>query len=171
MAKKKKVNLEIERKFLLKNLPEEALRKIKHEIIHITQYYFLIDGIWQRFRIASSNTGLKYIHTIKYSISPGVFQEDEKEISKQEFIKNLGLYKKGARKIDKIRYVVKHKGLKFEIDVYKDLSLVTLEVELPKIDHVYETPRFISKEILMELTGMRQFSNFNLSVKLKKNQI
>ena len=95
----------------------------------------------------------------------------EKEISKQEFIKNLGLYKKGARKIDKIRYVVKHKGLKFEIDVYKDLSLVTLEVELPKIDHVYETPRFISKEILMELTGMRQFSNFNLSVKLKKNQI
>lgn len=166
MAKKKKINLEIERKFLLKKLPTEMLAKTKHEVLNITQYYLMIDGIWQRFRISQSAKETKYIHTIKHSLEPGVFQEDEREMSKAEFTKTLGANKNGAKVMEKFRYVVKFKGLKFEMDVYKNLNLVTLEVELPKIDHVYKTPPAISKMILMELTGMKQFSNFNLSEKL-----
>lgn len=167
MAKKKKINLEIERKFLLKKLPNEMLSKTKHEVLNITQYYLQINGIWQRFRVSKSKKETKYIHTIKHSIEPGVFQEDEKEISKSEFMNTLKSHKKGAKVMEKTRYVVKYKGLKFEMDVYKHLNLVTLEVELPKIDHVYKTPEAISKMILMELTGMKQFSNFNLSEELK----
>jgi CYTH domain-containing protein len=168
MAKKKKINLEIERKFLLKNLPEViTTNKVKYDVIKIIQFYLKIDGIWQRYRISEGKINIKYTHTIKHSISLGVFQEDEKEITREEFNDKMAKHSKGARVIQKTRYVVKYKGLKFEIDVYKNLKLVTLEVELPKISHVYETPKFITQEILMELTGMRQFSNFNLAIKLK----
>lgn len=163
MAKKKKINLEIERKFLLKKLPTEMFDKTKHEVIKITQFYLMIDGIWQRYRIAEYKTKIKYIHTIKHSISTGVFQEDEKEVTREDFNEKMALYSKNSKVIEKIRYVVKFKGLKFEMDVYKNISLVTLEVELPKIDHVYKTPNAISKVVLMELTGMKQFSNFNLA--------
>lgn len=166
--KKKQVNLEIERKFLLKRLPVEMLKKTKHEIIEISQYYLFINGVWQRFRIAQTKKGTKYIHTIKHSLKPGVFQEDEREMSKQEFVNIVYGPSKDVRIMEKTRYVVKFQKLKFEIDFYKNLSLVTLEVELPKIDHVYKTPAAISKEILMELTGMKQFSNFNLAIKRKK---
>lgn len=169
MGKKKKINLEIERKFLLKNLPSDIfLDKKKYDKIDIVQHYFLIDGIWQRYRVASSKGGQKFIHTIKHSLSPGVFQEDEREITFKEYVDVKEKFCKGSRSISKTRYVFKYKGLKFEIDVYKKLTLVTLEVELPKIDYVYETPKFISKEILIELTGMKHFSNFSLSEKVGK---
>lgn len=161
---KGKTNLEIERKFLLRRMPSEFLSKRKPEIINIEQYYFLIDGIWQRFRISnSSNKGIRYIHTIKESLKPGVYKEYEDEVTKDEFMKLYNIHYKKSAHISKIRYVVKSKGLKFEIDVYENLSLVVLEVELPKMSFKFDFPKGLGEEIIMELTGMKQFSNFSLA--------
>lgn len=167
-ANKNSVHLEIERKFLMRRVPVELLKKRKHEIITIKQYYFEIDGKWQRFRIASDKKGTKYIHTIKKSISPGVYEEDEKVIDKKTFQKIFNQHKKNYRVIDKTRYVIKHQGLKFEIDEYKNLSLVVLEIELPKLDFCFQYPKGLQSEIVYELTGIKQFSNLSLALKYNK---
>lgn len=165
VLKNKKIPLEIERKFLLRRLPIELLKKRKHEIIDIIQYYFYINGVWQRFRVASTKNSTKYIHTIKKSLSPGVYQEDEKEITKFEFIEIYSKYYKTGKTIKKTRYVIKYKGLKFEIDEYKNLSLVVLEIELPKLTFKFDFPKGLQQEIIYEVTGIKQFSNLSLSLK------
>lgn len=162
--KKNKPHLEIERKFLMRRLPIELLMKRKHEVIEIVQYYFYIDGIWQRFRIASDKKSTKYVHTIKKSISPGVYEENENQIEKSEFLDIFKKHQKKYKVVRKTRYVIKHKGLKFEIDNYSDLSLVVLEVELPRIDFCFSYPVGLRAEIIYELTGIKQFSNLSLSL-------
>lgn len=164
LEKKNSVHLEIERKFLMRRLPMELLMKRKHEEIKIVQYYFYIDGIWQRFRIASDKKSTKYIHTIKKSISPGVYEENEKQIDKLEFLEIFKEHEKKYRVVRKTRYVIKYKGLKFEIDKYLDLSLVVLEVELPKLNFCFSYPFGLEAEIIYELTGIKQFSNLSLSL-------
>lgn len=169
--KKKKINLEIERKFLLKRFPKQVIEKYKKglQVLDIVQYYFFINGVWQRYRaVNSKNKNTKYIHTIKKSISPGVYQEDERTIKEKEFLEKKKEHNKNYAVIRKTRYVVKYKGFKFEIDVYLDLSLVILEVELPALNHSFEFPIGLFEEIIMEATGMKQFSNFSLAVKVKK---
>lgn len=163
--KKKAINLEIERKFLLKRLPEKLLEKRKHEKLNIVQFYFFIGGIWQRFRVLKNGKNTKYIHTIKKSLSPGVYEENEKEVTKEEFDILYNKHKNKCRVIEKTRFVIKHKGLKFEIDKYEDLSLVILEVELPKLSFKFDFPNNLAEEIVMEATGIKQFSNFSLSLK------
>ena len=165
---KNKVHLEIERKFLMRRVPREFLKKRKHEVIKITQYYFNIDGVWQRFRVATTKKSIKYIRTIKKSISPGVYEEDEKSVSKKEFLKIFAIHKKNYKVIHKVRYVVKHQGLKFEIDEYKDLALVVLEIELPKLSFCFQYPKGLEEEIVYELTGIKQFSNLSLALKCTK---
>lgn len=169
--KKKEINLEIERKFLLKRFPKKVLEKYKKNIerLHIIQYYFLIDKVWQRFReVKADGKKTKYIHTIKKSLSPGVYEENEKAISEKKFFDTKKEHLNSYAVIQKTRWVIKFKGLKFEIDVYQDLSLVVLEVELPELKHHFEFPEGLFEEIIYEVTGIKQFSNFSLALKVKK---
>jgi CYTH domain-containing protein len=169
--KQKNIPIETERKFLLKRLPKTVLTKHKHEVLNIVQYYFKINNIWQRFRISRNQKTLKtkYIHTIKGpQISVGSCHEDEKTITKKLFEKTYAQYKEHGFVIEKTRYVIKHKGFKFEIDFYHGLCLVTMEVELPDINTPYEYPLGLSEEIIYELTGIKQFSNQSLAFKTKK---
>lgn len=172
-SNKKKIPLEIEKKFLLRRLPIEILAKRKHEIIYITQYYFHIDDVWERFRVATTKASgkTKYIHTIKQSVRPGVCKEDEHPILKDFFKKSLEKYKNEALVIEKTRYIIKHKGLKFEIDLYHGIQLVTLEVELPRMNYHIEFPAGLADEIIYELTGIKQFSNQSLSFKYNKKYV
>lgn len=169
---KKNIPLEIERKFLLKKFPKNVIEKYKKgvRILNIVQYYFFIDGIWQRFRVVKEGTKkLKYIRTIKgKSVSLGTCPEDESTVSEKFFKETLKKNNKNFAVIKKARYVIKYKGLKFEIDVYKDLAIVVLEVELPHINHHFEYPEGLFEEVLMDVTGMKQFSNLSLSKKVKK---
>ena len=170
--KQKNISLEIERKFLLKRFPKSVIEKYKKnlQILDIVQYYFLIDGIWQRFReVKSKGHKTKYVHTIKgKSVSLGVCPEDEKNISEKKFNETLKKNNKNYAVIKKKRYVIKYKGFKFEIDVYADLSIITLEIELPHINHQFEYPEGLYDEVIMDVTGMKQFSNLNLAKKIIK---
>lgn len=168
MAKRLNIPIETERKFLLKRLPKSVLNTHKYQVLHIAQYYFKIDGKWQRFRKCKNAKTLKvkYVHTIKGpQISLGSCQEDEKLITKKRFEEIYSQYKKDGLVIEKTRYVIKYKGFKFEIDSYHGLSLTTLEIELPTIDTFYEYPPGLQSEIVYDLTGREQFSNKNLAFK------
>jgi len=164
------MKLEIERKFIVKSLP-----KIEPDDVHeIEQYYFKNDkGIWERARTYhSEKTGDMYIHTVKKSVSKGVNMEDEHEMTKQEFDKfKKNCFKKGveSRHISKERWVYKDGDLKWEVDKFNSgYHLIVAEIELPTKKYDLKFPKFMEDIILLEVTGVKQFSNRALSLKIEK---
>lgn len=163
-----KKNLEIERKFLLKNVP--AFKRSEIEKILIHQIYVEINGKVVRFRMSESldfdgeelELERKYVKCIKNPISTGVFEEIENDITQEAF---RDMCHEDHSYIIKTRYVYEHSGLKWEVDEYHDIKMVTLEVELDDINQEIIIPEIIEKEVICEVTGQRVFSNFNLSVK------
>lgn len=162
------MKLEIERKFLLKAMPD-----IKPtEIVKIDQYYFKNkEGIWERARSWNSNIkGVSYIHTVKKSVSKGVNLEDEKFLTKEEFDLFLNKCKSGtveSRFISKERWIYPDGKLYWEVDMFNSgHHLIVAEIEIPTKNHKITIPDFIENKLLLEVTGLKQFSNKNLSNKI-----
>lgn len=162
--------IEIERKFLLKSTPD-----IKPtEIIKIKQWYLKVEGIWERARSMESNLyGIKWVHTIKTRISDVSNIEEEKDLSKKEFEDFVKLCKspnQTARYIAKERRIYLDGELKWEVDVFSQkCHIIVAEVEIPTEDYDLQIPEFIQKKNLLEVTGMKQFSNRSLSNRVKSN--
>lgn len=147
---------EIERKFLLKRFPK--LEKI-NTVYQIQQWYHS-DGFRYRYQVEIPNGDVKIFKTRKTNISKGVNQEEETILSQNEF-NELDL--NNSLSVKKIRTVVKYKGHKLEIDKYEGLNIVILEVELEDLNEKIPMPRYIDKEILYEVTGIKEFSNKSLA--------
>ena len=158
--------LEIEQKFLLKSLPWD---KQPDEIIEIDQFYLRKEGQWERARTWFSSTGDKcYIHTIKKSISKRVNIEDEKFLTKEEFetFKSICFEKTSeSRFIHKKRHIYHDGDLKWEVDQFGNgYKLIVAEIELPNEDYQVIVPAFILDVMLLEVTGLKQFSNRTLAL-------
>lgn len=147
---------EIERKFLLKRFPK--LEKI-NTVYQIQQCYHS-DGFRYRYQVEIPNGDVKIFKTRKTNISKGVNQEEETILSQNEF-NELDL--SNSLSVKKIRTVVKYKGHKLEIDKYEGLNIVILEVELEDLNEKIPMPKYIDKEILYEVTGIKEFSNKSLA--------
>lgn len=164
------MKLEIERKFLLKSVPN----LLADQVVEIEQFYFKNDsGIWERARSWSpNNSKKKYIHTIKKTVSKGVNIEDEHDLTKKEF----NLFKDKCYKtineskyIKKIRHIYKDGHLKWEIDDFNySCNLIIAEIEIPTKDYQVVIPDFLKDLILLEVTGLKPFSNRSLASKIKK---
>ena len=169
--KKNKINLEIERRFLLKNVPSFG-KKREFEIYDIFQFYFEVKGKRTRFRQSTKKAGysysptdkVTYLSTKKKFISKGTYEEIEVEISEKTFWKKYR-ETKNRRSISKTRFVYNYKGLKFEIDKFTEMHLVVMEIELKNINQKINFPDFIKKEIILEVTDLRELGNYNLSGK------
>ena len=46
---------------------------------------------------------------------------------------------------------------------YEGLNIVIMEIELGDINEKYSLPKYIEKEILYEVTGIKEFSNKSLA--------
>lgn len=159
--KKKKLNLEIERKFLLKNLPACMYDKI----LEIEQFYCNAPGkpnirVRSSFDYADGKT--TYTKTMKRRISMGVNEEIESKIDKNTFDEYV---KSSDRVIKKVRYVKKVGRLKWEIDRYTNIKLVVAEVELKDINQIVPIPVFIRQNLIMEVTRHKEFSNRSMACK------
>jgi CYTH domain-containing protein len=160
--------IEIERKFLLKAMPDV----LPTEVVKIDQFYFKNkEGVWERVRQWNSNLyGKKWIHTIKTKISDFSNEEIEKDITKleyEEFKKKCRGNKSNSRYIKKERCIYSDGDLYWEVDLFKDkCHIIIAEIEIPSEDYELNIPEFISKKTLLEVTGQKQFSNRSLSVKL-----
>lgn len=158
--KKSTKNLEIERKFLLSNIPN---LNYTDELL-IYQFYTDVNGIINRFReirnIKSQDS--IYQHCIKTPLSHGTFQEIETEISYDDF---QNMRKNEIGNILKKRFIYTENNLKWEIDDYLNIKLITLEVELIDIKQNIIIPPTINDYIITEITGNKLFSNHNLSLK------
>jgi predicted NAD-dependent protein-ADP-ribosyltransferase YbiA (DUF1768 family)/CYTH domain-containing protein len=161
-----KTELEIERRFLLKSLPT-----IDYDIKYdIEQHYLSPIGAFETERVRGlcmivNDKPVKdlWIHTIKEPTDGLGMIETEKNISWDEF---KTAKSKADRSIYKARHIFKHtsdENLKWEIDVFWNMNLVIAEIEIPNDDYDLIIPESLKKYILMEITGMKQFSNSNLA--------
>ncbi|CAG7580208.1 MAG: putative phosphatase [uncultured marine phage] len=155
-------NIEIERKIILKGVPDIEY----DQVLNITQYYFKNEeGIWERFRRSEDQNGeVTYIKTIKTTISKGISNEDEDIISKDDYKNAKSLCKSGeyeSRRISKIRHVkyVDGTDLKWEIDEFTDINITIAEIEIPTLDFEVDFPDYITDVMIKEVTGIKEFNN------------
>jgi len=107
-------------------------------------------------------------HTTKERISKMSVIEKEREISRDYYgdlfddavDKNKG-NPRGIYK-DRLIYNVKD-DLKWEVDSFEvgDIQLVIAEIEIPSEDYKLKIPDEF--DVIMEITGIKQFSNSNLA--------
>lgn len=160
---------EVERKFLLKDLPE-----LKYEKIYLIHQYYLdnTEGYADRVRKTDDGNKCKYTRTKKRFISSQkVNEEIESDISKSEF---LELKKKSHSIIVKYRHIFTDpKNNRWEIDKFENVNLIIGEIESVTDDEHLEDvmlnmksqliPKFIADNLIMEVTDFKPFSNKRLS--------
>jgi CYTH domain-containing protein len=177
---------EIERKFVLKDLPVQPYILMTEglfpriEVQDITQYYYLVGDVWYRIREIDSNLSKSntYLHTIK-TYKDGICYEEESDYTYSEFkllMNEIHSGKYECTAIRKTRYIYttdieanfdgEIKKLKWEIDVF-NFNLVVAEIEIPELDYPVEIPDYIKSKLIYEVTGIPEFSNRNLSEPLK----
>ena len=173
---------EIERKFLLRDLPIATPDFSLSEIQHIIQYYYLVDGIWKRIRKIESNVyGQQFLHTVK-TYKDGITYEEEYNASYSEYkalVSDINSGKYETRFISKTRHIYltgtdadfegEIKNIKWEIDDFT-FKLVVAEIEIPDFTFPVEMPNFIKDKLIYEVTNIPEFSNRNLAQKLIFNR-
>lgn len=150
------MSLEIEKKYLLKSLPFVKY----NEVYDITQYY--IGGDRYRMQYNHKSTQTSFFKTTKTFISAGINEEVEIKISAADYWSNMS---NAERAIKKTRHIVKTKKYKWELDVFKDLSIVIAEVEVPneKTLKKIKVPSWLEPVVMLDVTEYKQFSNYNLA--------
>ena len=148
-------NREIERKFLLKRLPDK-LKRSRHYIIE--QGYLATEPAGRQVRLRKKgNTA-----SLTFKVGRGAHREErEIRLSPKQF---AALWPGTAgRRLRKLRYEIPWNNLLIEIDVYrgKHAGLVVAEVEFP--DRVtcskFKPPPWFDREV----TGEKRYSNVRLA--------
>ena len=150
------MNIEIERKFLVK---DESFKSMATESHRLTQGYICKEsGRTVRVRLWDDKGYL----TIKGAGSASGMSryEWEKEISAEDARDLFMLCQSGI--IDKTRYIVPVNGKIFEVDEFygENAGLVMAEIELESEDAAFARPSWLGKEV----TGDRRYYNSMLSV-------
>ena len=152
-------NPEPERRFLLKSRPYGP--EYTNELA-IFQFYTDDKVRYRSQRPLSQPQGeTRYFRTVKTPLERGVNLEDETEIGQEEFESQRPLFTRFVRKTRLL--VPAENGLKWEVDRFWSATLVIAEIELPVIDYPITLPDWMQSELIMEVTGLDQFSNYKLS--------
>ncbi len=149
----KNINYEIERKFLIKNLPENLDNFTHYEI---KQGYISTDPTI-RLRQKDNN----YILTVK---SAGLMKKQEYELDLTEEQFNRLWKKTEGNTIEKTRYIVPlNDNLKAELDIYKGplSGFMNVEVEFSSTKEaiLFDAPDWFGQEVTQD----PRYSNSSLS--------
>ena len=149
------MNIEIERKFLVNDIPNNIDKTIK-----IKQYYLMNEiSLVQRLRLFDN----------KHAILS--FKQKTNALSKYEFEYNIP-YKDALKMIEflpntpfieKNRHICTYDNLKWDIDEFKgkNTGLVVAEIELDNEKQNIKLPKWIKREV----TKQNKYYNFNLALK------
>ena len=148
------MNLEIERRFLIKN--NNWRKYIINEGKLIQGYLSSINDEWI-VRLRSENKKFKL--TLKKHIVNSTSLEFEYKINREEGNQILSQIK---NKIEKDRFYLKINNQNWIVDIFTGINtpLEIAEIELASEHEKIIIPDFISKEI----TGIKIFSNYQLSI-------
>ncbi|MNI23204.1 CYTH domain protein [compost metagenome] len=165
------MSLEIERKFLLNEYPEQLIKDGKLKVISeqmIDQTYIAMDEDQElrvRKIVDKLSEDVTYTHTFKkgnglvreeveYSISGGIY---EQIISAFNYIPLM-----------KTRTTAQWEGITVEIDQYHQIDFIVLEVEFESEKEAaeFDTPYWFGEDI----SSNRQFSNKTVWEELQRNR-
>lgn len=152
------IPLEIERKFLIEQTPK--LCEKCSLAINIVQIYLLRPdkNIQRRIRSWETDGEIKYFYTEKRFISAAVREENEREISREEFDRLKTEADPALVPIEKTRLIIPFEGQQFETDIYAfESRLATMELELSSEDQEIRLPPFV--KVIREVTGEKAYSN------------
>ena len=149
--------LEIERKFLLKKLPEQMPESTA---LTIEQGYLPGERLVERLRAVEVGRRRTYLRTVK--VGAGLVRTELEEETSAETFKTMWPLTKGKR-LTKRRHRVPHGKLTWDIDEFTDRALVLAEIELPSADTAVEIPDWLEPWIEREVTGDVAYLNSTLA--------
>lgn len=158
------VPLEIERRFLVADLPDFEGLGIKFEKIDIEQMYFQNGcGAQKRIRKRGQYGSHIFYQTFKQSLREGVRSETEIQISPKQYLA-LSHERDPAKKIiRKNRYCFLWQNQYFEFDEFIEprKGLYILEIELTEENERVVIPDFV--RVIREVTGDSRYSNYEIA--------
>lgn len=159
---------EIERRYLLSNLPEEELKRaiIVAEVKNVYLLGPTIQVRYTRRTYLKHHNGAEgekvYRRTVK--VGHGLERFEFKEEAPKDLYKAISKLSQ-AKVIKKIRYQMPAKGgLIWEIDAFQDRDLVLAEIEIPSAEYEVDIPKWLSKVIIREVTEEKEYEGASLAL-------
>ena len=149
--------VEIERKYLLRGLPD--LDDAAH-VVEIHQGWLPGERLRERIRRVRSDDATTYYRTIK--LGHGVERVEIEEPTSEEVFDRLWPLTKDCR-IRKRRYRVPEGDLVWEIDEFLDRDLHLAEVELESASQNPKPPRWLAPHVVREVTDDPRYTNLALA--------
>lgn len=151
-------NREIERKYLLTGMPPLPADAIRTDI---AQGYLPGARLQERVRrVRRRGEPARYYRTVK--MGSGISRVELEEECDWATFRRLWSLTKG-RRVRKLRYRVAAGDLTWEIDRFRDRSLVLAEIELPSEDHEAAIPDWLREHVVRDVTGEDEYVNVNLA--------
>lgn len=148
---------EIERKYLLRALPEQTKDA---SVQLLEQGYLPGEQLRERLRRVTENGVQSWFRSVK--LGRGLARiEIEEETTREVFTKLWALTR--GRRVKKRRYRIEDNGHVWEIDEFLDRSLFLAEVELDSLEDRAEVPDWLSPFVIREVTEESGFVNANLA--------
>ena len=156
-----KEQLEIERVFLLRSMPE--LPPGSKRLMIEQGYLSGSDGSRQgRLRRTLYEDGSSIHHRNEKTGSGRVRQEREGEITAEEFAREWADTQ--GRRIVKARHRVAVGDLVWEIDEFLGFPLFLAEVELPAVTHAVIIPKWLERVMVREVSEDSRYHNYALAL-------
>ena len=156
------IPLEIERKFLIRQTAE-LFEKCSEKTDIVQTYLIKTDpSVQRRVRSMTANGSTKYFYTEKRFLSASTREENEHEITCEEYEMLLSEADSALVPIIKTRHILIYNSQRFEIDCYPfSESLASMELELAdENQEIYFPP---CAHIIKEVTGDKRYSNAALA--------
>lgn len=166
------IPVEIERKFVIVMPDLSLLSSLDgYTSSEIEQTYLSSEnGVTRRVRARKYQSHTVYTETKKVRIDDMSAHEDEREVSRDEYVTLLGEMKEGTLTIRKTRHTFDFCDRIFEVDIYPQwCRTAILEVELDSRKSDISMPDFI--RVVAEVTGDKTYSNASMAMKFPKELI
>ena len=157
IADRTRNNREIERKFLIKQLPDDLKRS---RSLIIEQGYLATEPAGRQVRVRKTGRSA----SLAFKVRRGTHREErEIKLSPKQF---AALWPGTAgRRLRKMRYEIPWKNVLIEIDIYRGrhTGLIVAEVEFPDraTARRFKAPWWLGREV----TGEKRYSNVRLALK------
>lgn len=152
------MNVEIERKYLLRALPRMPRAAA---VLDIDQGYLPGEKLVERLRREQSHEGVvRYYRTVK--VGSGVERIELEDETDQRTFEHLWVLT-GGRRLRKRRHVVPNGDDMWEIDEFLDRPLVLAELEIPRADADIVVPDWLEPVLVREVTDEKQYTNRSLA--------
>ena len=149
--------VEIERKYLLRGLPELPPEAVALEV---DQGWIPGEQLRERIRRVQDEEGARYYRTIK--LGSGIQRIEIEDATSEEIFEPLWRLTKDCR-VRKRRYLVVDGDFVWEIDEFLDRDLVLAEVELPTPSTRPALPGWLAEYVVREVTDDNRYTNFELA--------